>query len=63
MVQSVLEMTTDLVIAQLATYYLSPGKIVQRLRSTHANLLMVQRQEEMAGQTPTAAPGLRGRGK
>jgi predicted transcriptional regulator len=57
MVQSVLERTTDLVIAQLATYYRSPKMIVRMLASTHANLMTLKRQEEAASLRMTPAPG------
>jgi predicted transcriptional regulator len=57
MVQSVLEMTKDLVIAHLETYHLSSGKVVRMLERTHATLLLLQRKEETVGRAPTPAPG------
>jgi hypothetical protein len=52
MVQSVLEMTKDIVIAHLEIYRLSPGKLVRLFESTHANLMRLQRKEETVGRAP-----------
>jgi hypothetical protein len=52
MAQSVLERATEVVVARLATYYLSIGQIVRMLQRTHANLMKKQK-EERIDQTAT----------
>jgi predicted transcriptional regulator len=48
MAQTALEMTTDLVIAHLDTYYLSSDELVRMLEKTHANLMGLKEREETA---------------
>jgi hypothetical protein len=58
MVQSVLEMTTDLVKAHLETYRLSPKQVVRMLERVHTKQMLVRREETMRP-APTTAPGER----
>ena len=55
MAQSVLERTTELVVARLATHRLSFNQIVRMLQRTHANVMMKKPKEERIGQTATLA--------
>ena len=56
MVQSVLEMTTDLVKAHLETHRLSLDQVGRMLQRTHAQQVIVQRPEETLRQAPSTAP-------
>ena len=55
MAQSVLERTTELVVARLATHRLPFNLIVRMLQRTHANGMMTKPKEERIGQTATLA--------
>jgi predicted transcriptional regulator len=48
MTQTALEMTTDLVIAHLDTYYVSSDELVRMLEKTHANLMALKEREDTA---------------
>ena len=49
MEQSVLEMAKELVVVQVGVYRLGPETAREALRSTHAKLMMLRRQEETRG--------------
>ncbi len=56
MSQSLLEMTTDLVLAQIQAHRLSPDEMQTALQHTYSSLLALQVQEDANGIVAVATP-------